>query len=411
VRSTTLRPPSGSTKTDNMISRVVRRYKSTSNENLLRSIKKESIKDRIAPKWAKEVVTKPCHLACFQIVGSGESPMGPRSVLLFTETARHVFNPSEGVQRILQEQGPPKCMNQLASVCLTGHQWRHLGGLSGLILTADMHKANDIRLLGPKSVPAFFRAAEQFLALRGNMVIPQEGHFEDPAVKIEPVHLKLCENAPKVFPEVSPYSSWLPERSDAYSEGKLINSGGWKERQMDKAKEIMPIEQGATCYIIRVKATHGKVNFSKCAEVGVPPGPLVRELLAGRSILMEDGRVIKQADVCNPEEEEQVSLVVDCPNQHFLPSLLSSLRPSSLKPEYVFHFTPTEVMEMTAYTEWMASLGDNATHVALDGGRAHSSADALAFEEVRLWPSWALWPSTFDLSATEDDCARPLSQP
>ena len=43
--------------------------------------------------------------------------------------------------------------------------------------------------------------------------------------------------------------------------------------------------------------------MKKCLEMGVPAGPLLGELKAGRDVVLDDGKVIKAADVVDASTE------------------------------------------------------------------------------------------------------------
>ena len=44
--------------------------------------------------------------------------------------------------------------------------------------------------------------------------------------------------------------------------------------------------------------------MEKCVSLGVPPGPLLGELKAGRDIVLDDGTVVKASDVVDASTEK-----------------------------------------------------------------------------------------------------------
>ena len=64
-----------------------------------------------------------------------------------------------------------------------------------------------------------------------------------------------------------------------------------------------PVDQSVTAYIITVKSKPGRLLMKKCLEMGVPAGPLLGELKAGRDVVLDDGKVIKAADVVDASTE------------------------------------------------------------------------------------------------------------
>lgn len=43
--------------------------------------------------------------------------------------------------------------------------------------------------------------------------------------------------------------------------------------------------------------------MEKCVQLGVPPGPLLGELKAGRDVVLDNGNVVKAADVVDASTE------------------------------------------------------------------------------------------------------------
>ena len=70
--------------------------------------------------------------------------------------------------------------------------------------------------------------------------------------------------------------------------------------------------------------------MEKCVSLGVPPGPLLGELKAGRDIVLDDGTVVKASDVVDASTEK--------PQVTFLsrPHLLSKLLRNSINGHYRF---------------------------------------------------------------------------
>ena len=65
-----------------------------------------------------------------------------------------------------------------------------------------------------------------------------------------------------------------------------------------------PIEQSVTAYVISVKPKPGRLLVQKCIEMGVPTGPLLGELKLGRDVVLDDGTVIKAAEVLDASTED-----------------------------------------------------------------------------------------------------------
>lgn len=90
----------------------------------------------------------------------------------------------------------------------------------------------------------------------------------------------------------------------------------------------------------------------KCAELGVPAGPLYGKLKAGKDITLECGRIIRAESVRSADEPGPVFLVVDCPEESYLDNFIANPKlgqfhvSNSLNNvlKVVVHFTPNEVV-------------------------------------------------------------------
>jgi len=56
----------------------------------------------------------------------------------------------------------------------------------------------------------------------------------------------------------------------------------------------------AFAYRVDRKPRPGRFDVAKAKELGIPPGPIYAELKAGRSVTLDDGRVIRGEALCGP---------------------------------------------------------------------------------------------------------------
>jgi ribonuclease Z len=56
----------------------------------------------------------------------------------------------------------------------------------------------------------------------------------------------------------------------------------------------------AFAYRVDRKPRPGRFDVDKARELGIPPGPIYAQLKAGRSVTLEDGRIIRGAALCGP---------------------------------------------------------------------------------------------------------------
>jgi ribonuclease Z len=55
-------------------------------------------------------------------------------------------------------------------------------------------------------------------------------------------------------------------------------------------------------YRVEQKPRAGRFDVERARELGIPPGPIYAELKAGRTVTLEDGRIINGASLCGPEQ-------------------------------------------------------------------------------------------------------------
>lgn len=71
----------------------------------------------------------------------------------------------------------------------------------------------------------------------------------------------------------------------------------------DLTVRCAPLHHRVPAYGYRVdqKPRRGRFDVERARELGIPPGPIYAELKAGRSVTLEDGRLIRGESLCGPE--------------------------------------------------------------------------------------------------------------
>ena len=64
--------------------------------------------------------------------------------------------------------------------------------------------------------------------------------------------------------------------------------------------------------------------MEKCVAMGVPPGPLLARLKNGENVTLSTGKVVRKADVCEPDVPGPVFMVLECPTERHLTALLDN---------------------------------------------------------------------------------------
>ena len=131
----------------------------------------------------------------------------------------------------------------------------------------------------------------------------------------------------------------------------------------------------AYAYVCTVPDWPGRLSLEKCVSLGVKPGPLLGRLKAGHNVVLEDGTIVRSADVTSPDEIGPQFVVLELPSASFLPSLSeldSSIDMSRLAA--VVHFSPPAVLDDPMFRSWRGGLPAGVRHVVLnEAGRGHGS--------------------------------------
>lgn len=79
--------------------------------------------------------------------------------------------------------------------------------------------------------------------------------------------------------------------------------------------------QSHICYIIETKVLPGKFDINKAKQLGVPIGPLCKQLQSGNSITLQDGRIITPDLVLAPSEKSRFAAIIcNCLNSQNISS-------------------------------------------------------------------------------------------
>lgn len=152
-----------------------------------------------------------------------------------------------------------------------------------------------------------------------------------------------------------PVASWPPPPPPA---GSLLTIA---------ATDVVP---DACCYVCRLPDVPGKFLPQKAASLGVPRGPAYGKLTRGEAVVAANGRTVTPEDVMEPATPGPVLVVLDCPDESYLPALLESraLR-ACMDPELhgrvacIAHLAPASVLRDQRYRDWAAGFGPDATHL------------------------------------------------
>jgi len=276
-----------------------------------------------------------------------------RSVLLFFDEERYLFECGDGTQRLCTEYGVSIATEKLHRVFVSRMDPASIGGLLGMALTVADSGRKALNIVGPEGLSRFVNESRAFV-YRPKMVLDvTEIRADSNQVNV------VCEKnyvSIEAVPITSTLgTSWEPVQSDIEPDPK-------------RSRGALVI-----CYVCKIKDIPGKFDPQKASALGIPRGPLFGKLTKGEEVTLPDGRVIAPGQVILPPTPGPIVMIVCCPDVSYIASLISEsglsskyLNPSMERNLCIIHFSTLSVLSDQRYSSWMASFGGNATHIALD---------------------------------------------
>ena len=126
-------------------------------------------------------------------------------------------------------------------------------------------------------------------------------------------------------------------------------------KQLDR---VEPIEE-ATSFIIRGPSPPGKFDAVVAKSLGVPPGPLCKDLVNGKSVTLDNGTIIRPEQVVKPAKPGAVFIIIDCPSIRYIPSLIENEEwdnYTTSKIEFIVHNIGPGVLTEASYQKWIQTF-------------------------------------------------------
>lgn len=118
----------------------------------------------------------------------------------------------------------------------------------------------------------------------------------------------------------------------------------------------------AVSYICQGVPVPRKFNKNAALALGLKLGPVCGQLQKGISVTLEDGRVITQDMVCDPEIPGHVFMVIDCPHISYIDNLINSPKfkdyqtGGARKVNVMIHYVGKNVIQDARYQNWLHSF-------------------------------------------------------
>eukprot|EP01118_Nematostelium_gracile_P016691 TRINITY_DN6974_c0_g1_i1.p1 TRINITY_DN6974_c0_g1~~TRINITY_DN6974_c0_g1_i1.p1 ORF type:complete len:766 (-),score=131.36 TRINITY_DN6974_c0_g1_i1:63-2309(-) len=337
------------------------------------------------------------------------------SFLLFYDTRRYLFNVGEGTQRLCLEHKIR--LSKIDYIFLTGLEWRHVGGLPGMLLTMADAGSTGVGICGPKGTGKFLSSLNSFVYRDQFQIHLYEfdGEYSEPI----PFYPELA-----VLPVVT--QSTVEMRNESEQEDKMKmemdkENLEWKtlrqsvlqldeeQRQHEtepktKRAKVEPMETvieplnghpsrrfamtpdnlralpsdrgvsgGRVGYVCVCPDLPGKFDPAKALALGLKKGPDFGKLTKGQPVTTPQGITILPQQCIGPNQPGAVFVLLDCPTVHHFqhlcvnPVMLSYAKNNSVA--LVVHITPESVVCSPAYTQWIDSWPKDTKHIVVNPDR------------------------------------------
>lgn len=139
---------------------------------------------------------------------------------------------------------------------------------------------------------------------------------------------------------------------------KLSNQRDYLMKALPRTKP----HGAAISYICQGTSLPRKFNKAAAVALGIKPGPVYGKLQKGISVTLDDGRIVTQEMVCDPEVPGHVFMVVDCPSLAYIDGLVNSEKFKSFqtggtnKVNAIIHYVGEGVLQDARYKQWLHSF-------------------------------------------------------
>lgn len=275
------------------------------------------------------------NVADIQVIGSSCESFSP-SLLVTSGGVSHMFNCSEGIQRLCYAN-KVKLAN-LENLFITNFSWDRISGLLGLVLTLQDLGAPKLDIYSSTDIKDYFRSTSLFMSFYTGMKCNSRdcsgGLIKESGIQIQPI---------------------------------LIDA---KETVKLKRAKLNP---SLVAYVCQLPNILGPLDPQKCKELKVPIGPKLALLKSGQDVELQDGTVVRSAQVCGPPRIGMKFIVLECPRLDDLDDFVNNSQlkraldpendPDKQGVELVIHFSPKSVTTNLRYRNWIESFGESCRHL------------------------------------------------
>ena len=278
---------------------------------------------------------------------------GPRSVVLESNHKSYLFNCGEGTQRALNDCSIS--LLKIEDILITHTSWENIGGLYGMLITRLGILMNQPEGWGTAQYPLLDYVAK----IHGP---PQVAKVLEIAKLAD--SSDLWANTQKLNISGGSYSNfqldieYVKIKKTACLQTNGTSAKEYIEASMDtegSQEKNQLLTEFAVAYIIRPKPVW-TTDISKLIALDIKERGLWEwEVLEGRPYTLDDGRVITREDISLPPDLVPPVVVLECPSEEYLESMISSEKLIELsnhedfKPQLMIHMSPADIVDREEY--------------------------------------------------------------
>ena len=291
-----------------------------------------------------------------QIIGTGSSEISP-SIFMFTEGNRYLFNCSESVQTVCSEHAVR--FTKLRNVFITRTSWANIGGLPGLTMSLRDRGVSQVSLYGPQSLHDFKHASAIFLN-QEKLNLTVHTSLDSSSLPLVYENEDMTVEGYEVFRN-SPQVAQGNDKQD----GQVFGSASENLPNAKRQCLVSSLYDSVVFFVGRLCKTRGKFHPDKAKLLGLPMGPLYRELVSGSPVTSPSGRVVFPHEVMDPDQPGPEFVILECPSADFIPPIIShpQLQPMVVSPTFIVHIVPKAVIENDSYRTWLAKFDPSVQNV------------------------------------------------
>ncbi|CAL0324114.1 unnamed protein product [Lupinus luteus] len=322
-----------------------------------------------------------------QILGTGMDTQDTSpSVLLFFDRQRFIFNAGEGLQRFCTEHKIK--LSKIDHIFLSRVCSETAGGLPGLLLTLAGigDEGMSVNVWGPSDLKYLVDAMRSFIPSAAmvhtksfgpnfrtdeSSVLLSQSKLLDPIVLIDDEVVKIS----AIILQPNCFESKLPMPSNSPAHERIDHSPETLDSPNGRRQPAAKPADMSVVYICELPEIMGKFDPEKAKALGLKPGPKYRELQLGNSVKSDHQNImVHPSDVMDPSLPGPIVLLVDCPTESHLETLLSvqsltsycgqlgNLPDAGKSVTCVIHLSPASVVSCSNYQKWMKKFG-SAQHI------------------------------------------------